>query len=366
MTGGDSGRRLRVLHLIINLGETNGQYNEHCLPMIGVRDLSICTYFEAQLTPPPEIALFEGDGSLFGFFRALYEAQKSQWFDVIHAHAPQTGALVVVALLAMFRIRSVRPSMVYTVQDSFYDYSLRNKVAMVIALAGFERIVFCSRAAYESVPAIWKSMIRDRWTVVQNGADFDRIDRALEDGHIVRDESRFTVIAVGRLEPVKDHQTLLEAFAADANDSTSLMVIGTGGLEAAVRAKVADLGLKDLVEFTGLIPRDEVFLRCAGADVLVSTSRGEGLPVAVIEAMATGCPVVLSDIAPHRELADGADFIPLIPLGNADGFAREIRKFREMPENEIRELGQLSRDHVMARYSLPIMHAGIDAVYRSL
>ncbi len=366
MTDGNSSRRLRVLHLIINLGETNGQYNEHCLPMIGVRDLSICTYFKAQLTPPPEIALFEGDGSLIGFFRTFYEALKNKPFDVVHAHAPQTGALVVVALLALLRIRSMRPSMVYTVQDSFYDYNLRNQVAMVIALAGFRRIVFCSRAAYESVPAIWKSVIRGRWTVVQNGADFDRIDRALEEGQVVRDESKFAVVAVGRLEPVKDHQTLLKAIAAEAEDSTRLVVIGTGGLEATVRANVAQLGLENVVELTGLIPRDEVFLRCAGADVLVSTSRGEGLPVAVIEAMATRCPVILSDIAPHRELADGAQFIPLIALGDTDGFAREIQRFRGMPQDEIRELGQLSRDHVIARYSLPIMHAGIDAVYKAL
>ena len=67
----------------------------------------------------------------------------------------------------------------------------------------------------------------------------------------------------------------------------------------------------DRVTMTGLIPRDEVFLRCASADVLVSTSHGEGLPVAVIEAMAAGCPVILSDIPPHRELMDGEDFVPL-------------------------------------------------------
>jgi len=45
-------RRLKVLHLILMLGKTNGQYNEHCLPLIGERDLSIGTYFVPRLTPP--------------------------------------------------------------------------------------------------------------------------------------------------------------------------------------------------------------------------------------------------------------------------------------------------------------------------
>ena len=61
-------------------------------------------------------------------------------------------------------IDAERTSMVYTVQDSFYDYKLRNQAMMAIALAGFRRIVFCSRAAYDSLPSIWKWLVRGRWT----------------------------------------------------------------------------------------------------------------------------------------------------------------------------------------------------------
>lgn len=362
---GDHGR-LRVLHLILNLGETNGQYNEHCLPMSGERDLSICTYFEAELTPPPEIALYEGDGSLRGFFRAFRRSLDEGEYDVIHAHAPQTGALVVLALLLMLRLWSVRRSMVYTVQDSWYDYRPRNQVMMVMALAGFRSNIFCSQAAYDSVPGIVKGVVKDRWQVVQNAADMDRLDRVLASHPIVRDEEAFTVVSVGRLEPVKDPGTLLAAFSASADESSRLVVIGAGSLESDVGRQIGELALQSRVETTGLIPRDEVFQRCASADVLVSTSHGEGLPVAVIEAMAAECPVILSDIPPHREVADGADFIPLVALGDVEGFAREIIRFREMSEEERRSLGARSREHVLARYTLPIMHAGVEAVYRAL
>jgi glycosyltransferase involved in cell wall biosynthesis len=357
-------RRLRVLHVILNLGEANGQYNEHCLPMVGVRDLSICTYLEPQLMPPDEIALFPGDGSLRGFVRALRSALDDGPYDVVHVHAPQTGALVILTLLATLRYRRLRPALVYTVQDSFHDYALRNQALMLVALAGFTRLVFCSRAAYDSMPRAAKRLVRGRWRVVQNAADMDRVDRALEATPVTRDDGVFTVVCVNRLEPVKDHATLLDAFAASADDRSRLVLIGAGSLDGAIRARIRELGLDDRVTLTGLIPRDEVFVRCAAADVLVSTSHGEGLPVAVIEAMAARCPVILSDIPPHRELVDDADFVPLVPLGDATAVARQLTLHRQMAPSALRDLGKRAREHVLTRYSLPVMHAGIDAVYR--
>jgi glycosyltransferase involved in cell wall biosynthesis len=366
MSRSTSERRLRVLHVILMLGETNGQYNEHCLPMVGMRDISICTYFVPQLTPPPEIDVFAGDGSVPGFFRTLRRALSAHDYDVIHVHAPQTGALVILALIGTLQIARIHRKLVYTVQDSFYDYKPRNQAMMVVALAGFRRIIFCSRAAFDSLPQVLKWLVGRRWRVVQNAADFDRIDQALSSGTIRKDESQFTVIAVGRLEPVKDHVTLLKAFAAAADESSRMVIVGAGSREDEVNSLIADLGLVDRVEMTGLIPRDEVFQRCAAADVLVSTSLGEGLPVAVIEAMATGCPVILSDIPPHHEVADGGDFIPIVPTGDVGGFAQAIQSFRDLSGAERQELGRRSRVHVHARFSLPIMHEGVEAVYREL
>lgn len=366
MAGEELHRQMRVLHLILMLGETNSQYNEHCLPLVGVRDLSICTYFVPQLTPPDEIALFSGDGSLGGFFRALRAALDAKEYDVVHAHAPQTGVLLVFALIAWWRFGRFRSSMVYTVHDSFYDYKPRNQAMMVFALVAFKRVMFCSRAAYDSLPRVWKRLVRDRWRVVQNGADIERVDRAIDAGPMARPEGDFTVISVGRLENVKDPMVLLDAFAQNADVNSHLVYVGVGSLQSDLAARVTESGLENRILLTGLIPRDDVFIRCASADVFVSTSRGEGLPVAVMEAMAARCPVILSDIPPHREVADGADFIPLVSPGDVAGFAREIQRFRDRLPEERLEIGRRCREHVTARFALPIMHAGTEAVYREL
>jgi glycosyltransferase involved in cell wall biosynthesis len=363
-----SDRKMRVLHLIIVLGETNGQYNEHCLPLMRERDISIVTYFIPKLTPPPEITLFAGDGTFRGFFRALKNALNAERYDVVHAHAPQTGTLLVLAALAWGRFSRLRPSLVYTVQDSFHDYKPRNRLMMVAALATFTRVVFCSRSAYESLPRPLKRLVRGRSRVVQNGADLDRIDRAVAGRPAERNGNGFTVLSVGRLETVKDPLALLEAFGHSLGEDVGsrAVFVGAGELAPTITARAEELRLQDRVVLTGLIPRDEVFVLCADADVFVSTSHGEGLPVAVLEAMAAGCPVILSEIPPHRELADGTDFIPFVKPGDVEGFAAAIRRYREMSLEERREIGRRCRSHMAERFTLPIMRAGTEAVYREV
>jgi glycosyltransferase involved in cell wall biosynthesis len=359
-------RRLRILHLIIVLGETNGQYNEHCLPLMDTRDLSICTYFKPQLEAPPEIEVFAGDDTLRGFFKALGAALETKEYDVIHAHAPHTGALLTFAFMLRPGRWRHRGKLVYTVQDSFHDYKFRNKLLMLPALATFRRVVFCGHAAYDSYPALWKRLVGQRKRVVQNAADLDRVDSAISDLPLARNGSTFELVSVGRLEKVKDPMTLLAAFRRIGDERSRLALVGAGSLEPELASEIEASRLQDRVELTGLIPRDDVFARCAQADLFVSASHGEGLPVAVIEAMATGCPVVLSDIPPHREVADGADDVPFVRPGDVEGFAREIERFRSMSSEERTEIGRRGQVLVKERFGLATMHAGLEAVYREL
>lgn len=358
-------RRLRVLHVILVLGETNSQYNEHCLPQMEARDIAICTYFPPRLTPPPAIALYPGDGTVRGFFRALGSALRERQYDVLHAHSPHTAVLLPLRLLLRPRFWRLWGAMTLTVHDSFYDYKPRNKLMTLVGLALFRRVVFCSNAALQSLPLAARRLAGSRARVVQNAADLDRVGRVV-DGVTREDDGVFRVVSVGRLEPVKDPVAMVGAFDAGTDAGCRLEMIGAGSLDQEVSAEVATRGLADRVATTGLVPRDEVFGHYARADLFVSVSHGEGLPVAVMEAMAAGLPVVLSDIPPHREVVEGLDCVPLVRPGDVDGFAREIARFRRMPAGEREDVGRRCQAWVMERFTLRRMHAGYDEVYREL
>ena len=101
------------------------------------------------------------------------------------------------------------------------------------------------------------------------------------------------VLAVGNLYPVKDHATLLRATARLPED-VRVAIAGRGEEEANLRRLASELGLASRCQLLGV--RDDVERLLAAADVFVQPSRSEGLPLAVLEAMAAGLPVVASRV----------------------------------------------------------------------
>jgi glycosyltransferase involved in cell wall biosynthesis len=332
--------------------------------LLDKRDISVCTYFRNELTPPEELTVFEGDNSLRGFFRALRAALGGRDYDVIHVHTPHAGALLLLGLFMIGMYRKFIPTTVHTVQNSFQNFKLRNKLLFIPSFPFFRRLVFCSKASYESFPSFYKWLGGDRISIVQNAADLDRIDRLVK-AKPSTDSNQFMIATVGLIK-IKNPFIVFEAFRRCSDRDSKLVFMGEGNLRPLLAQEVERSGLQNQVKTTGMIPRDSVFEYFAEADVFVSASWGEGLPVAVLEAMAAGLPVILSDIPPHREVAEGVDFIPLIRPDDVAGFAREIRRFKEMPPSERKMIGQRCRKIIEERFSLPVMHAGYEKVYAEI
>jgi glycosyltransferase involved in cell wall biosynthesis len=348
-----------ILHIMIRILPTTGPYNEHCLPVAHEREIAICT-FRQGIIPPREITLFQGDGTLRGFLRAFNDSVRGRNYDVIHAQAPQTGALLIAA--SLIKRRSMANA-VYTSQNSYQNYPLRNRLLHYPVFLLFPTIVLCSHSVLDSLPSTLRRLGRGKMFVVPNCVDTDRVNRVIGEEHSRRTNGKFTVVSVGRLIDIKNPLTLLVAFAQGRDPETRLIFVGEGDMR---RELVEDVGRRQLTEhvtFTGLLEREDVYRKFAEADVYVSTSRGEGLPVAVLEAMACGTPVILSDIPPHREIATNTDFIPLIPPDDVNGFANEIRRFGRMSHDERAEVGRRCKQLAEDRFSVRSMHRAYEGIY---
>ena len=305
----------------------------------------------------------EGDGTMRGFRRALKRAADQGPFDVVHVHGPQMSALLLLnGAVSGLRLRNA----VSTVHNSFRSYRFRNRLLLAPIFAAYPAVAVCGSAALESMPPLLRRLGKGRTWLVPNGVDLEGVDRTLRDVDPPDTADAFTVLSVGSLIERKDPITLLRAFARNPDAEDRLVYVGEGSLRNDLVEEARRLGVESRLTLTGLVERNEVYGRLAVASVCVSVSRGEGLPVAVLEMMACRRPVILSDIPPHREIAADADFIPLIAPGDAEALARELERFRAMGPAARAEIGERCRKLVEDRFSLPVMHRGYDRVYAFL
>lgn len=160
---------------------------------------------------------------------------------------------------------------------------------------------------------------------------------------------------VGRLDPVKGADLLLDALASLRADHPSLTAtfIGDGPHAAHVRSHARKLGLSDIVTFLGTQPEEIVADLLRHSDLLVLPSFAEGLPVVLMEAMATGLPVISSRIAGIPELVDDGRTGILIPAGDTTALAAAIdRLLRDAPLRAA--MGLAARDTVTAEFDADI------------
>lgn len=160
----------------------------------------------------------------------------------------------------------------------------------------------------------------------------------------------FVWLAVGNLLPAKDYPNLLEAAMQCAAASTrfKLFVIGGGESLAEMRAEVDQRGLTGVVVFLGL--RSDVPRVLRACDAYVLSSAWEGMPNTVMEALASGVPVVATDVGGVRELVDPHVSGILVPKCQPESLAEGMLAMMTLEENARSQMGQSGRDWIKKQF----------------
>lgn len=161
------------------------------------------------------------------------------------------------------------------------------------------------------------------------------------------------VLFVGRLDAVKGVPLLLEAFAAVGRDhqDARLTVVGDGPARAALEAQAKRLGIDGATVFAGYRAQDEVAALLEEADMLVLPSFAEGVPVVLMEAMASRIPVIASQVAGVPELVQQGVSGFVIPAGDLDTLTARLGDLLSDPEL-CRRMGEAGRATVKAEYDI--------------
>jgi glycosyltransferase involved in cell wall biosynthesis len=356
-------RRLEILWVLMETPVTNAPFR-FLVGQLGRRHhASLCTFYPLAGVGPAQSmdAVYDGNGTIRGFLVAFSRALRGRQPDVVSIHLPHL-AILSLPLLMFLRGWRWRRSTVYVVHNSFPTLRPRNKVLTVLALGLYRHIVVCGGAALASLPHLVRRLAGRDLVVIPNGADVAgiRTAQAAPTGR-----PGFSLVNATRMEPTKSLDTAIRAFALADLGSATLNLIGDGSQRQSLQA-LAESATPGKVRFPGMLPREEVYAAMKIADGFLSTSTSEGMPVAVLEAMAVGLPLVLSDIPPHREIADGLTGAQFVALGDVDGFARAIRDLASRSKEERSKMGAELQNHVETNFSLDAYLAAYESLYLSL
>ncbi len=195
-------------------------------------------------------------------------------------------------------------------------------------------------------------------SLVTNGIDLSRFTPSEARSR----QDRFVVLGVGRLNPQKNFALFIEIAAelVRRGHAVEFRLAGTGPEESALRLQASALGIGDRVQFLGHV-QDTPQLY-GGADALLMTSKFEGTPIVLLEAMAMRLPIVAPRLDGIGEILKNEDDALLIEPSERDHFVRAIERLIDAPDLASR-FAHAAQAKVRDRYSAQAMTVQVEAIY---
>ena len=280
-------------------------------------------------------------------------------FDVVHTHAP------LVPTLPLLAVRAAECPQVGTFHTTSGPSRLlewtRGYLAPVVAR--LDARIAVSNTAREFAARYFPG----DYHVIPNGVDVDRFHPAVAPFERWRDRDGVNLLFVGRLDPRKGVQLLLDAMpevVERTRGRARLLIVGDSYLRRGYESSVP-AALRPHVVFLGHVPSADLPRWYATGDIFVSPASGnESFGIVLLEAMATGRTVVASDIPGYRSVVipehNGVMFAP----GDARALARTLARLVDDPERRV-VLGARGRARAL-EFAWPRVTDRIEAVYRQI
>ncbi len=292
-------------------------------------------------------------GGLALFPKIVYFARlmKDQGVTHVHAHFAHHPAA---AALVIRRLTGIPYSFTAHGSDLHRDrHMLREKVAeatTVVTISNYNKRIIVEHCG---------ERFADKIVVIHCGIDVNRFQPPRQDapGRLLADP--FSILCIGTLHPVKGHKYLIEAcrLLRERGLNIRCHLVGDGPDRATLFKQAVAADLADRIYFPGQCEASQVARLLGNAHLVAAPSvptrdgRREGIPVAIMEAMASGVPVVASNLSGIPELVEDGSSGLLVPPGDATALADAIEQIHDTPQFA-RRLVRAAREKVVEHFNL--------------
>ena len=288
--------------------------------------------------------------------RALTTILRDFRADVVHSHE------FTMAIYGAAAAKRANARHVITMHGGlYYAAAWRRRAALRWAMRRSASLVGVSVATASALQRIL-GIDRSKVHVVPNGIPLRTGVRAKLRSELGLAPGELLIVSVGNLYPVKGHAVLIDALAR-LRDRTGwrLAIAGRGEEEGRLRAQAATAGIGERVHLLGF--RDDVADILAAADLFTMPSLSEGLPLALVEAMSFGLPVVVTGVGGVPEVVtDGAEGM-LVPPSDAGALAAALGALlADAPRRQ--KMGEAARTRALRDYALSTMADRYERLYR--
>tara|TARA_B100000787_G_scaffold147747_1_gene118876 strand:+ start:8887 stop:9972 length:1086 start_codon:yes stop_codon:yes gene_type:complete len=356
---------MKLLRLTPTLKSTTSSYNQFSLGFKDTIDQTVGSFHKHEVTVDEKIKFFHGDGSVFKMFKLIKRSVNKLDYDIVHIHNGVTGIIFILAIFP-FKIGLLKRT-VFTLHNSWNVLKARNQVFNFIVMLLSSKICTCGKSSQESLPQIINYFIGKKTKAVVNGFDnkrIDRVERKKLNGAHFDQGSKIKIVYVGALNNTKNQITLLKALSK-ASIEAEIIFLGDGVNKESLINYSKNISKSIKICFKGCVSRDLAIEHMLEADVFISVSKGEGMPIAVLEAMYAGCFMILSKIPPHIEVSPPSERCLFVDTSNTDEIVNSLNHVRD----NITTLSggrDKSKEHSINNFGVKHMLAGYKKVYDSL
>jgi len=285
------------------------------------------------------------------FFRIFKESKP----DIVHLHnpTPTVYAAMAARMAGVPSIISTRHSLVAPPRRFITELKYALAATCCDWIVGVCDITTNNLKSMHGVPA--RKIVR-----VYNGTD--PVSRVAKEQWPPK--SGFTLVYVGRLEPVKNHALLLNAFrlALQSMPDLRLWMVGDGGERMILERLAAELGISSQVTFWG--QQLDVAPFFSAADAFIMSSKSEGLPVSLLQAFSVGLPAIVTDVGGMAEVVRLAQAGFTVPVSDPAGMAAAIQRLASS-EAEQAHFSANAQEAFYSHYTLQAMVKSYMELYRN-